>query len=207
MQKLLIVVIFILASTTAALAACEGQLPSNANRAINPNNPDMATFSASVRYYTNIARCNKGLNALEADPNLLQASIGLADFMAATRTMTHNSTVRGQRTLKDRMRSANVRRRVSTENIAQQFLYAIVGREISSVTQGRCKFTYADTRQPVPQHSYASLANTLVATWIASPAHNKNIMVRNLTRMESAFAIAPDETTCGIIYASQNLAG
>ncbi len=195
------------AGTAVAGSGCEGTLPAAASRAIDTKRPDMALFSAAVRYYSNIERCKRGLAPLAADPQLLSAALGQSLFMARTDTMTHTSTQRGMRTLQERMRTARVSMRTAAENIAQNFVFAIGGRSISTVTHGACGFTYADTGQPVPAHSYASLAQEQVAGWMASPAHRKNLMNRRFNRMEAALAYTPDEATCGRIYMAQNFAG
>lgn len=203
----LLVLVLLGFTTSTAMAACEGSLPANSGRAINPNNPDLATFSASVRYYTNVERCRRGLNAVQGDPALFQAALGHSIYMARARNLSHTSNVSGARTMSDRMRKAGVSKRTAGENIGQNFLFAIVGRNISSATSGACKFTYADTGQPVPQHSYSSLAQAFVSTWMASSGHRDNLLNRRFDRMEAAFGFAPDAATCGQVYASQNFAG
>ena len=199
--------ITLLFTATAAFAACEGRIPSGAQRAITPNNPDLTTFSASVRYYANIQRCRLGLSPFEGDAGLLNAATVHSNYMASSRNLSHKSTVRGYRSLKERMRSSNVRMRTAGENIGQNFLYVLGGKSISLASRGRCQFTYADTGAAVPQHSYASLASELVNSWMASSQHRKNLTNRRFTRMEASFGFTPDESTCGFIYASQNFAG
>jgi len=204
---ILVFAVFVAISATTANAGCAGSLPSKANRAISTNNPDYATFSAAVRYYANVERCKRGLSAFTSDPALLNAAIGHSQFMARANNMTHTSNVRGQRTLRDRMRANNVAMRTAGENIAQNFLFALAGRSISLATRGACKFTYADTRQAVPAHSYASLAREQMVNWMASSKHHANLMNRKFTRMETGYGFAPDNATCGRIYLTQDFAG
>lgn len=199
--------ITLLFTATAAFAACEGRIPSGAQRAITPNNPDLTTFSASVRYYANIQRCRLGLSPFEGDAGLLNAATVHSKYMASARNLSHKSNVRGYRSLKERMRSSNVSMRTAGENIGQNFLYVLGGKTISLASRGRCQFIYSDTGAAVPQHSYASLASELVNSWMASSQHRKNLTNRRFTRMEASFGFTPDESTCGFIYASQNFAG
>lgn len=203
----LIFTITILFTATAAFAACEGRLPAGHQTAINPSSPNLEVFSASVRYFTNIERCKRKLPPFKADSGLLNAATVHSDFMADTRSLSHKSNVQGYRNLKERMRSSRVSMRTAGENIGQNFIYALGGRNISLATRGKCKFTYSDTGGAVPQHSYSSLAKELVASWVASPQHLKNLTNRKFTRMEASFGVAPDDSTCGWIYASQNFAG
>ena len=199
--------IALLFSASAAFAACEGRLPAGAQRAINPNSPNLETFSASVRYYANIERCKRGLTPFAADPGLLNAATVQSVYMASAQSLTHKSNIRGYRNLKERMRSSNVSMRTAGENIGQNFLYVLGGKSISLATRGKCQFTYSDTGAAVPQHSYASLASELVRSWMASPAHRKNLTNKRFNRMEASFGFRPDKSTCGFIYASQNFAG
>lgn len=203
----LLVTLTLLFTGSAAFAACEGRLPSGAARAINPNAPNLSTFSASVRYYANVQRCRLGLEPFDADAALLNAATVHSTYMARARNLSHKSNVNGYRSLKERMRSSNVRMRTAGENIGQNFLYVLGGKSISLASRGRCKFTYSDTGAAVPQHSYASLASELVNSWMASSGHRKNLANRRFTRMEASFGFTPDDSTCGFIYASQNFAG
>ncbi len=192
---------------STAYAACEGRLPSGHQSAINPARPNLDVFSATVRYYANAERCQRGLSPFTADIGLLNAATVHSNYMADARNLTHKSNVRGYRSLKERMRSSNVSMRAAGENIGQNFLYALGGKSISLASRGQCQFTYSDSGAAVPQHSYASLAKELVASWMASQKHRANLMNRKFTRMEASFGFAPDDSTCGYIYASQNFAG
>ena len=203
----LIFTIALLFTANAAFAACEGRLPAGHQTAINTGAPNLQVFSASVRYFTNIERCKRGLRPFKPDSGLLNAATVHSDFMARTRSLSHKSNVRGYRNLKERMRSSHVSMRTAGENVGQNFLYALGGRSISLATRGKCKFTYSETGSAVPQHSYSSLAKDLVASWVASPHHLGNLTNRKFTRMEASFGVAPDDSTCGWIYASQNFAG
>lgn len=203
----LLLTVTLLFTATAAFAACEGRLPSGAQRAINPNNPNLNTFSASVRYFANIQRCKQGLSPFQPDPGLLNAATVHSNYMASTQSLTHKSNVRGYRSLKERMRSSNVSMRTAGDNIGQNFLYVLGGKTISLASRGPCQFTYSDTGAVVPQHSYASLARELVTSWMSSSQHRENLTNRRFTRMEASFGFTPDKSTCGFIYASQNFAG
>ncbi len=203
----LVLLMIITITATSVSAGCAGSLPANHRKAVGSNRVDYATFSATVRYYVNVERCRRSLSPLVADPNLLKAAIAHSQFMAKANNMTHTSSVRGQRTLRDRMHTFSVNQRVAAENIAQNFVFSLVGRSISISMRGPCQFTYADNGQPVPQHSYASLAQHQVANWMASSKHHANLMNRRFTRMETAYGFAPDQATCGRVYLAQDFAG
>ena len=65
--------------------------------------------------------------------------------------------------------------RKAAENIAMDKVYRLLGRPISMAHQG-CSFTYGDTNEPVPIHTYASLAQEVVARWLASPKHRASLL-------------------------------
>lgn len=190
-----------------AIAGCAGSLPSGSQRAINAGNPNHVLFSKTVMYFANVERCKRGLTPFTSDPALLQAATGHSNYMARANNMTHTSNLRGYRTLRDRMRAANVSMRTAGENIAQNFVFALGGRSISLATRGACKFTYADTRQAVPQHSYQSLAQEQMANWMASSKHYENLMNRRFSRMAASLGYAPENATCGRFYITQDFAG
>lgn len=205
-SAILLAIALSLFASTASAACSPGSLPANANRAINTSRPDVALFDAAVRYYANVQRCRSGRAPFTPDSNLLNAAAAHSQFMARSNNMTHESNVRGMRTLSDRMHTSQVTMRTAGENIAQNFVFALAGRSISAKTRGRCKFTYANG-QPVPAHSYSSLAQEQVANWMASPKHKKNLMNRRFTRIATALAYTPDGQTCGRIYMTQDFAG
>lgn len=117
----LLLTITLLFTASAAFAACEGRLPSGAQHAINPNNPNLTTFSTTVRYYANIQRCKLRLKPFDGDIGLLNAATVHSNYMASARNLSHKSNVRGYRSLKERMRSSNVSMRTAGENIGQTF--------------------------------------------------------------------------------------
>lgn len=203
----LVLTLVILATGTTAFAACEGRLRAGAQRVVDTTTPDVATFSATVQYYSNVQRCKNGLAVFGTDSGLLHAATVHSNYMADIRALSHTSNVAGYQNLKARMRSANVTMRAAAENVGQNFVFALSRRNISLRMRWACKFTYSDTGGAVPQHSYASLANALVDAWMASAGHRKNLINRRFNRMEAAYAIAKDEATCGYVFASQNFAG
>ena len=77
--------------------------------------------------------------------------------MARLRTHSHVLPVRGQKDLSQRMHRQSLEFRKAAENIAMDKVYRLLGRPISMSSRG-CSFVYDDTREPVPMHTYASLA-------------------------------------------------
>ncbi len=208
MQRIMFAVAVLLLSALGSMtsAGCEGSLPGGVNQAVNPNNPNQALFSAAVRYYTNVERCRRGLSPLTGDGNLLRAATAHATNMARTNTMSHTLNIRGQRSMSDRMRTFSVSYRIAAENIAQEFYLVMNGRQFIP-SGSSCRLVYADTRQPIPAHSYNSLAASVVARWMASSGHRNNILNGRISRMEASAAFVPSSSTCGLFMISQNFAG
>jgi hypothetical protein len=69
----------------------------------------------------------------------------------------------------------------------------LLGRPIATGAEG-CRFTYADTGEPVPVHTYASLARSAVARWMASPGHLASLLSPGFRRIGSAVAPRPEGT-------------
>ena len=84
-----------------------------------------------------------------------------------------------RRDLSQRMHRQSLEFRKAAENIAMDKVYRLLGRPISMAHQG-CSFTYGDTKEPVPVHTYASLAQEVVARWLASPKHRASLLSREL---------------------------
>ncbi len=209
MKNIYLIVISALAfiATPAAAVDCnQGALPAAWTQAIDVSNPNFQTFSNAVRYYSNWERCRYGLPPLKGDRSLLLATMTHSANMARANNMSHTLNVRGQATLRDRMRSANVSMRRASENIAQNYVYVLGGRERRLATNGQCGFTYTNG-QKIPRHSYASLAYELVNLWMASPGHRQNLLDRKVNRMEAAYGYTPEQSSCGFIYVAQNFAG
>jgi len=190
-----------------AYAQCEAPVPAGANRIIDLQNPDVVLFSETMRYYVNYERCIRGLPLFLRDPQLFNAALNHSRYMAQVNIMSHESTIRGMRTLRDRLKAWQVPMQTAGENIAQNYAYVLANHSRNLKTRGPCQYTYSDTGLPVPPHSYGSLAFEQLAGWMISPHHYQNIINPRFVRMETGMAYAPDPQTCGRIYLAQDFAG
>ena len=125
--------------------------------------------------------------------------------MARLKTHSHVLPVRGERELTQRLKRQSVSFRLAAENIAMDKVYRLLGRPISMNSSG-CNFTYGDTREPVPKHTYASLAEQVVNRWLASPGHRKSLLSTRFQRLGSGVGIDPGGVACGDLYLVQNFA-
>ena len=113
--------------------------------------------------------------------------------------------MRGQANLKQRMKRQSVSYRLAAENIAMDKVYRLLGRPISMSSRG-CDFLYGDTMQPVPVHTYASLAEQVVGRWLASPKHRASLLSGRFVRLGSGVGVDPGGAACGDLYLVQDFA-
>jgi uncharacterized protein YkwD len=184
-------------------SACSPARVSGANAVIDPRSIDQALFDAAVTAETNARRCQAGLSPLAIESRLRRAAATHSDWMAETRQLAHVSTVSGQRTVPERIQSANVRLSGGAENIGHVPRMAFPEPRFRIVDAGRCQFR-SNAGDEVPPHSYASLARRIVAEWMASASHRRNILNANMTRVSHAVAFDGRSPHCGRYYVTQH---
>ena len=129
---------------------------------------------------SNRQRVAAGVPALAPLRAAETAALWQAQFMAQTGTIGHVNTLdRNRRNLDDRVRAAGANFRYIAENVAMNFaidyephrpFYTRPG------PPGDVIYSYVPFGPPLPYHTYAGLARTFVAQWLASPAHRKNLL-------------------------------
>jgi len=189
----------VLAVAPHVAAACTPRHAPQAHAAVDDSLP-VAVLAKVLLAETNAARCSAGRAALVLSPDLVAAATDHARAMAARKTLSHSLSRPGRKTLQDRLAQTGARYGQAAENIAQTHVFAFEGRAFS--TQGPCRFFRQDRKQ-VPRHSIASLARSLVRQWLASPPHRAALLRRSYARMGAGVGIAPDASTCGLVYAAQ----
>jgi uncharacterized protein YkwD len=175
------------------------------NQPIALDRPDQSLFNEAVLIYSNEVRRQHGRAALRPDPGLSRAAVDHARNMARLRTHSHVLPVRGQADLSQRMHRQSLEFRKAAENIAMDKVYRLLGRPISMAHQG-CSFTYGDTNQPVPIHTYASLAEEVVSRWLASPKHRASLLSNGFQRLGAGVGVDPKGPACGDFYLVQTFA-
>ena len=197
--------LMILVSTTAT--ACSRSSVSGANAMIGKGGGlDAALLDRAILIELNYQRCQNGLAALQASPNLRSIALNHAKWMARNSTVSHQSGVAGQSTLGARMSSSGVRFSAGSENIGMVHRFQLDGQSFKINNAASCKFsTYGGT--PISAHSYASLARYAVDLWMASSGHRRNILDRRVSMVGSAAAVNAAAQYCGQVYLAQNFAG
>jgi uncharacterized protein YkwD len=182
-----------------------GKVPSRLNQPIPAKRLNQQLFNEAVLIYSNAARRKHGRRPLANDPRLSKAASDHALNMARLKTHSHVLPVRGQKNLKQRMKRQSVGYRLAAENIAMDKVYRLLGRPISMRSSG-CNFTYNDNKQPVPVHTYASLAKQVVTRWLNSPKHRSSLLSAKFARIGAGAGIDPNGPACGDLYLVQNFA-
>jgi len=188
-----------------APAAESSGLAAKFHRPIVGGQIDVALFDEVVAIYANAARRQHGKPALRRDGKLLNAASDHAANMAQYQTHSHRLPVAGEGRLVQRMARNGVRFRSAAENIGMEKVLRLLDRPIAAKSMG-CAFTYADTGAPVPIHTYATLAQSAVARWMASPKHRASLLSPTYRRLGSGVAIDPQGPACGDVYLVQNFA-
>jgi uncharacterized protein YkwD len=189
----------------AGEAAFGMDAPARLNRPVALDRPDQTLFAEAVLIFSNEVRRQYGRAALRPHPGMSRAAADHARNMARLRTHSHVLPVRGQKDLSQRLHRQSLEFRKAAENIAMDKVYRLLGRPISMAHQG-CSFTYGDTNQPVPVHTYASLAQEVVARWLASPRHRASLLSPAFQRLGAGVGVDLEGPACGDFYLVQNLA-
>ena len=186
-------------------AAGTPRIPPRLNAPITVAEPDQTLFNEAVLIYSNAVRREHGRPPLHLDPGLSRAAAEHARNMARLRTHSHELPIRGQQKLSQRIKRQSLSYRQAAENIAMDKVYRLLGRPISMSSRG-CSFLYGDTMQPVPIHTYASLAQQVVARWLASPKHRASLLNATYRRLGAGVGVDRSGPACGDFYLVQDFA-
>lgn len=162
-------------------------------------------FAQAVLSYSNAVRQAQGQPPLTLDPALRRAASEHAMNMARLKTHAHVLPVRGEANLSQRIKGQSVRFRQAAENIAMNKVYRLLGRPISMKSEG-CAFVYGDTQEPVPIHTYKSLAKEAVDRWLSSPRHRASLLSPTYRRLGAGVGIDTSGPACGDLYLVQDFA-
>ena len=196
------------AATLCAAAAAQAdpaRVPQRLLAPITVSEPDQTLFNEAVLIYSNAVRRQHGRPPLRLDPGLSRAAAEHARNMARLQTHSHELPVRGQKKLSQRIKRQSLTYRQAAENIAMDKVYRLLGRPISMSSRG-CDFLYGDTMQPVPIHTYASLAEQVVSRWLASPKHRASLLSATYQRLGAGVGVDPGGPACGDLYLVQDFA-
>ncbi len=186
------------ACTLPRIAGAEQTLPDPA--ALDQHRLDLAIL-ARVNY----ARCQAGLAALAPAPPLAAVAIAQSRWMAAQRQLTHYGGPPGLESLRARLAATGLPFTAGAENIATAGLYRLDNREVR-LGPGACRFFDLSGR-PIGRQSYDSLAEEVVAAWLASPGHRRNILDARLRAAGAGAGFDRSGPFCGTFYLTQDFLG
>jgi len=210
MQNRVVVIAFglfsILGLATAA-TACDRPTVAGGHTIIEPSGRfNQRLFDESIRSEVNYYRCKSGLKPLAAAPRLARVAETHAKWMAKSSTVSHNSTVLGQSTVKARIIASGIPIRAGSENIGMVHRFQIDGSSFRIRNGAACDFaTHAG--QPIPAHSYTSLARQMVGLWMGSSGHRRNILDPKVSMVATGAGFQPNAPYCGQFFVSQDFAG
>jgi uncharacterized protein YkwD len=195
-------------ATASAAEACSRNVSTKAAGTIVPaKGINQSMLDNAIRVEVNFHRCRAGLSPLrDAGNGLAKQARKHSEWMAKTQQLTHRSTVAGSATLKQRLSNSGVRFRAAAENIGMVHRFQIDNKRFRILNSAGCQFaTYEG--QPLPAHSYATLARHIVSLWMNSPGHRKNILNGNVSKLSTAVAFDPNAKYCGRYWLTQNFVG
>ena len=202
----LVLVLVLLTPSVAATTCVAPKSLSTTNTLLPVGAPDQLLFSKAVLGHVNFQRCLEGLHGVENHTGLTSAAAVHAGWMAGHSTLSHVSTVSGQSTVTQRVKSVLDDARTGTENIGYVHRYRVDEGQVFYAGAADCSFKTASGRK-IGSHSYSSLAERIVTLWMNSPGHRRNLLDRNASFSGSALAFDPNAAHCGVYYMSQEFAG
>jgi uncharacterized protein YkwD len=158
---------------------------------------------------TNRQRVAAGLPALAPLPAAQTAAQWQAQFMAQTGMVSHVNTIDpNRRNLEDRARAAGIAYRFVAENAAMNFAVAYEPHRPFFTRPGPAGaplFSYSIHGPPLAFHTYAGLARAVVAQWLNSPGHRRNLLSREPSYLGCAAAPGARDVSHGLgnIYCAQ----
>lgn len=200
-------ILFAIAAMTGAAEACTHGNVVGGDALIRPESSfDQKVFDRAILAEVNYHRCRAGLSALKTQPALARVAQTHAKWMARTQTVSHHSTIGGQATVKARIVATGIKIRAGSENIGMVHRYQIDNTSFLIKNGQACAFT-THAGQPIPAHTYGSLARTMVTLWMASSGHRRNILDPKVTMVATAAGFSPGTPYCGQFFVSQDFAG
>lgn len=199
--------VFLLTQPSAADACTRNVTKTAAQTVVPAGRINQKLLSDAVREEVNYHRCRAGLSPVSnAGAPLAKEARAHSRWMAKSQQLTHRSTVPGRASLKQRIRASGVNFRTGSENIGMVHRYQIDNRRFKILNASQCKFA-TQSGQPLPAHSYASLARHIVNLWMDSPGHRRNILDRQAKKVSTAVAFDPNAQYCGRFWLTQNFIG
>ncbi len=151
---------------------------------INYKQLDRGLLQAALFHVTNEERIKHGLQPFEHSVTIEKVASDHAADMVKYNFYGHISTVKGKKTISDRLALEGIKKTYFGENISSSIgLQYQEGRQINIPRSGGM-YTYASSRREVIlPHTYLSYAREAIKLWMNSPPHRKNILNPDFTQL------------------------
>ncbi len=152
------------------------------NARIDMEDIDYPLLHAAIFYETNRVRQNYNLPEFHYSRRLELVAIDHSRDMVEFNFFSHTSPVKGKETMAKRLQRVGIRNCYMGENLAYTSGIANEhGRSLFTPEQNGGYFSYEYKGDPIPNHTYVSLAQSVVQQWMNSPGHRANILNSNYT--------------------------
>ena len=163
---------------------------------------DYDLLHAAIFHLTNQERVKVGKLPFLPSQEAINSAMGHAKDMVTHNFYSHTSPIRFRRTLRDRLNRSGINPPYIGENILST--HGIQYREGQKVRKpirpGEFRYLAAAQHDPIPPHSYLSLAESMVRLWMNSPGHRQNILNPVFTHMGCGTKIYFDKNFYGMPY-------
>ncbi|TGN20490.1 CAP domain-containing protein [Leptospira idonii] len=149
-----------------------------AKEVIDFSNIDYPLLNAAIFFEASKERRKLGLRPFRYSPLCEQAAFGHAQDMVTYNFYSHTSKVTGKEALKDRLELVGILNSIAGENIIVSFgIDYKPGTPVYTPEQNNGSFfSYQKNGTPIPNHTYVSLAESLVESWMNSPPQRRNVL-------------------------------
>jgi uncharacterized protein YkwD len=159
-----------------------------AQQRIDPARLDRTLLEQTLIYFTNQERLKHSLKNCSYEVKLWEAARAHSEEMNRLDYFAHESPVRKNRLLDDRMKNAGMWTTTKSiffgENIGVDYFLAISGVPFyERKTNGRTLYLDSRTDDPIGYQTYWEFAQKMVKNWMDSPGHRKNILKKEFDRI------------------------
>jgi len=176
---------------------------------IDFENIDIALLDAAVFHETNRHRVENDLSRLDFEPALREAAAVQVRGMIRMQAIGHTHPDADKRTLGDRFELLGIETDLLAENVAMVFgiRYKSGTNVYKRRKAGQMVFSEQPDGTPILPHTYASFSEHLLAEWMASPGHRRNILTKDLKTL--GVSSLHDRSALGMdaFYSAQAFAG
>ena len=151
-----------------------------ANQKIDFRNIDYPLLHAAIFYETNRQRIEHRKATFKHSQAMEEAARQHSIDMVQLNFFSHDSPMRGKKTLSERLAQVGINNAYKGENIATFYgLDYDSGKPVFAPPQNGGFFSYVYKGEPLEPNTYLSAARTVVKNWMSSAGHRENILNEN----------------------------